>query len=200
MARKYISLDVEASGAVPGMYSMLSVGACVVGDTSRRFYRELRPISQMFDYAAMKVASLGLTCIDTKNPEFNPAHENFNPKKVLQRLVEKGIRPHAAMYDLQCWVESQSVRGGFEPVLLTDVQPFDGNFIMWYFAKHDLPNPFGYKGVNIDVLYRGITGRMDANLRDLEVIDDRTTPHNALEDAIFQAKLAEKVFSMMKTV
>ena len=35
MPDTYISVDIEASGPVPGEYSMLSLGACVVGATDR---------------------------------------------------------------------------------------------------------------------------------------------------------------------
>ena len=42
LPKKYISFDVEASGLIPGKYSMLSIGACVVGDISKQFYKEKR--------------------------------------------------------------------------------------------------------------------------------------------------------------
>jgi len=34
MDKKYVSFDVEASGRSPGKYSMLSLGACIVGNIS----------------------------------------------------------------------------------------------------------------------------------------------------------------------
>ena len=36
----YISVDIEAAGPVPGEYSMLSIGATVVGDLEAWFYAE----------------------------------------------------------------------------------------------------------------------------------------------------------------
>jgi len=200
MVRKYISLDVETSGSVPGLYNMMSVGAVVVGDLERQFYSELKPLNYNYDLEAMKIGSLGLKCIDMSLPEFNPSNSLFNPRMVLQRLKEYGESPEEGITRLRNWIKSEA--SGCEPVLLTDVQPFDGNFIMWYFSKFlpDLSNPFGYKGVNIDVLYRGITRNMESNLRDLGIIDDRKTPHNSLDDALFQGKLAEKVLSMMENV
>ena len=42
----FISVDIEASGPVPGTYSMLALGACVVTNCQDRFYVELKPISQ----------------------------------------------------------------------------------------------------------------------------------------------------------
>ena len=50
-----ISVDIETSGPVPGTYSMLAVGASVVGRPDQRFYAELRPINDASDAAAMAV-------------------------------------------------------------------------------------------------------------------------------------------------
>lgn len=44
----YISVDIEASGPIPGEFSMLSLGACIVGDTGNTFYAELKPINDNF--------------------------------------------------------------------------------------------------------------------------------------------------------
>ena len=41
----YFSVDIESAGPIPGVYSMLSLGACVVNDTSQTFYVELKPIT-----------------------------------------------------------------------------------------------------------------------------------------------------------
>ena len=41
----YISVDIEAAGPVPVEYSMLSIGACVVGSPEVSFYIELKPIN-----------------------------------------------------------------------------------------------------------------------------------------------------------
>ncbi len=44
-AECFISVDVETSGPIPGEYSMLAVGACVVDRASDGFYAELRPVT-----------------------------------------------------------------------------------------------------------------------------------------------------------
>ena len=36
----YISVDVEAAGPIPGAYSLLAIGACVVGNINKTFYIE----------------------------------------------------------------------------------------------------------------------------------------------------------------
>jgi uncharacterized OsmC-like protein len=40
----YISVDIEASGPIPGDYSILSIGACSVIDVRKNFYVELKPL------------------------------------------------------------------------------------------------------------------------------------------------------------
>ena len=45
----FISVDVEASGPTPGEFSLLSIGACVVGAASEQFYVELKPITRNHD-------------------------------------------------------------------------------------------------------------------------------------------------------
>ena len=60
MDKKYISVDIEASGWTPGKYSMLSLGACLVGNTDVQFYRELKPLNRNYVLEAMKVRSLRL--------------------------------------------------------------------------------------------------------------------------------------------
>ena len=92
----YISADIEADGPIPGQYSMLAFGLAVAGTFdgttfepretgSATFYRELRPISDQFDPAALGVARLD--------------------REVLAR---NGVEPAAAMRDAAEWVASQA--------------------------------------------------------------------------------------------
>ncbi len=56
----YFSVDIEASGPMPGEYSMLSLGACRVDALEHTFYAELRPISDRFVPAALEVSGFDL--------------------------------------------------------------------------------------------------------------------------------------------
>jgi hypothetical protein len=42
----FISVDVETAGPIPGDYSLLSIGACVVDEPSQTFSCELQPINR----------------------------------------------------------------------------------------------------------------------------------------------------------
>ena len=56
----YFSVDIEASGPIPGEYSMLSLGACLVDAPDRTFYAELQPISQQYVPDALRVSRFDL--------------------------------------------------------------------------------------------------------------------------------------------
>jgi ribonuclease T len=62
----YISVDIECSGPVPIDYSMLSLGACVVGeedghyDNDYEFYVEMKPISDNYVKEALEVCNFSL--------------------------------------------------------------------------------------------------------------------------------------------
>ena len=67
----FISVDIEASGPIPGTYSMLAIGACVVTNPEERFYVELRPISEASVPAAMEV--IGRTIEEFRRAGREPA-------------------------------------------------------------------------------------------------------------------------------
>jgi ribonuclease T len=185
----YISGDIESAGPTPD-YSMLSAGLCVVGRKDLTFYRELKPENRKYDIEAIKVGALHLDCIP-KEPKYDPRSSDFRPEAVLDALYDQGEDPKVAMADMCDYIAT--VRGSYDPILLTDVQPFDGSFLTTYLHRHAGKNPFGHKGRNIDEVYRGLKRDADASVKDLGIADNRKRPHHALEDAIFQSQLAEPI-------
>jgi hypothetical protein len=197
MDKKYVSFDIEATGGTPGKYAMISLGACLVGDTSVQFYREIKPISRNVIPAAMRVSAKGLRCLeDLKHlDEFNVDSSTFNPQRVLDVLEEKGLYPEQVMIDYADWVHK--VTRGFKPVEAAAPIKFDGMFTGWYFDNfYDGNNPFGHTGEDINSLYRGATGDINAHIVQLGIRGD-DLPHNALEDAIIQAREMEEVLKML---
>lgn len=65
----FISVDVEASGPIPGDFSLLSIGACLVGSTAEHFYVELKPITRNYDPGALAVAGLDLDALERDGVE-----------------------------------------------------------------------------------------------------------------------------------
>ena len=196
MQKKYISVDVETSGKTPGKYSMLSLGACVVGDTSRQFYAELKPLNDNFIDAAMRIACLGLNCLDGMKhiDKYNPERENFNPSLALNVLKEKGEEPKVVIPRFNDWVNSTAI--GYRPIIAAAPIIFDGMFVSWYFDNFfEGENPFGHSGEDISSMYRGSVKNIYSSIKDLGLRTELT--HNALDDAIQQAIEFEKILDTM---
>ncbi|EPT0781385.1 3'-5' exonuclease [Enterobacter hormaechei] len=166
---KYISVDVETSGPVPGEYSLLSIGACVVNGSESTFYRELKPDSPRHDAQALAVAGLDLSV-----------------------LAREGHTPAEAMRHFKSWVES--VAEPDKKVIFVGFNaPFDWSFINYYFHKYTNENPFGFSALDIKAYYMGLTGCHWEETKSSLItrkLDLKLQPsHNALDDARFQAEL-----------
>src|SRR5690242_7413616 len=80
-AEIYVSVDIEASGPYPPTYSLLSIGACLVDDPERTFYRELRPIGNLAIKEALSAVG-----------------------QSLEYFQEKGRPPETVMGEFERWV------------------------------------------------------------------------------------------------
>ncbi|MGQ8708685.1 3'-5' exonuclease [Serratia sp. TSA_198.1] len=169
----FISVDVESSGPIPGEYSLLSIGACLLSDPEISFYTEFKPDSQKHDPEAVAVTGLDLTS-----------------------LALKGLPPLEAMVQFNAWIDSVS-RPGKKVVFVGLNTPFDWSFINYYFHKYTGGNPFGFTAIDIKAYYMGLKGcswEETKSSRMVETLCPRLrASHNALEDAKFQAEL----FSLM---
>jgi len=169
----YVSVDVETSGPIPGEYSMLSLGAAVVGDASKTFYREFKPITDRYVPEALQVSGLS-----------------------LEKLKETGYEPIAAMQDFESWVSS--VSNDMRPVFTAFNATFDWMFVSYYFHRFLGRNPFGISGLDIKAYYMGKfgtswgeTAKKRLGKRFLPSSHKHT--HNALDDAIEQAEIFRKI-------
>lgn len=165
----YISVDIEASGPIPGEYSMLSLGACVVGQPDQAIYLELKPDSPRHDPEAV-----GVTGFD------------------LLELAVTGIAPLQAMQRLAEWLDNISSPDQ-RAVFVGLNAPFDWSFVNYYFHKYVGKNPFGFAALDIKAYYMGAfnldwkqtkSSHMSASL-----LPQTSPTHNALDDARYQAEL-----------
>jgi ribonuclease T len=166
----FISVDIEASGPVPGAYSMLALGACVVANCQEQFYVELRPISAASVPAALKVVG-----------------------RSLEEFQRVGQEPAEAMARFRDWVGRVSDKG--KPVFVGFNAPFDWAFVNWYFHTFQEENPFGIGALDIKSFYMGMSGCSWKNTRSSRLPAkyraDKPHTHNALSDAIEQAEMFE---------
>lgn len=73
---------------------------------------------------------------------------------------------------------------------------FDGMFTDWYFDNFLGYNPLSYSGIDINSMYKGVKKDLNAHISELGVRGE-SLPHNALEDAILQAKEFQKVLELV---
>ena len=194
---QYIAVDVEATGSTPANYSIMSIGASLVGQPEKTFYIEVKPTSINYVTEAMKVGCLGLRCLDdlrATDERYNPESNAFRPDLVLEVLQEKGVEPITAMSEFGKWINKASK--GKIPILASDCDAFDGMFIHFYFDKEGIKNPFGYGGVNIDSMYRGLVRNPFAQIEDSEFWEGELS-HNALKDAVVQAIALDGILKAM---
>lgn len=171
----YISVDVETGGPVPGLYPLLSIGACLVDDTGERFYAELRPGDKMVEPEAVEVAWPGA-----------PAHET------VARLEREGLSEAEALSAFAAWVER--VSGGGRPVYLAFNAAFDWAFTHHAFTRLGIRDPFGYAPLDVKAYWAGRIGssldetrksRLPAGLT--EGLGEHS--HRADDDAVRQAEI-----------
>ncbi|QPL45329.1 3'-5' exonuclease [Halomonas sp. A40-4] len=165
----YVSVDVETSGPIPGEYSLLSIGACLVAEPKTSIYLELQPDSTIHDPEAVAVSGLD-----------------------LEKLKREGLAPQEAMRTLEQWLESSCPRGQ-KAVFVGLNAPFDWSFVNYYFHKYLGSNPFGYTAIDMKAYFMGASGCSWRETKSSHIsakLKPRSAPnHNALDDASFQAEL-----------
>ncbi len=198
--KKLISVDVEATGPTPGNYSMLSIGACVVGDTYKQFYRDIKPITDRYIYDYARIGCLELDCLKPVNFlwPYNARDPGFSPENTLEYLTKYATYPSVAMFDFACWLED--VCDGLDPLMIAAPIKFDGMYIDWYFDSFfEGPNPFGHSGKDLGSIYCGFAGSLSANMKnDKRFNVNNFRLHNALSDAVVQAERLEILMGLME--
>src|SRR5690554_5781793 len=100
---KYVSVDVEADGAYPGDYSMISFGAVIVdGEYNKTFYGLIHPISEKWNPEALAVS--GFSREETLN--------FYDPVEVMESF--------------EMWLKDNV---GEKPIFVSDNNGFDFAFI-----------------------------------------------------------------------
>ena len=166
----FISVDVETAGPIPGEYSLLSIGACLVHDDQKTFYTELKPINFKAVPQALEVSGLS-----------------------LEVLKKNGQDPILAMKALSQWLSTLPPNKEDKFVFVGFNAAFDWSFINYYFHKFIGGNPFGFTALDIKSYYMGATGCNWNDTRSsqiaLKLNPKSKSDHNALQDAKYQAEV-----------
>ena len=136
-----ISVDVEADGPCPGLFSMVCFGAVVVKEgLDRTFYGQLKPISDEWIPEALAVSG-------------------FSREETLTFRDPQGV-----MLEFENWLKRES-KG--KPFFLSDNNGFDWQFINYYFWRFVGRNPFGHSSTNLGSLYKGLVKDTFRNFKKL---------------------------------
>ena len=169
---RYYSVDIESAGPIPGKYSMLSLGACLVENPGEGYYVELKPISKDFVPDALRVSGFDLADLEAK-----------------------GQPPPNAMRDFRKWVERTA--GQAKPIFVGFNGCYDWQFVNWYLESFAGGNPFGFGGIDIKSYYMGLSGlpwaKTTSSQLPPEFQPDTSQTHNALDDARAQASMFAKM-------
>ena len=174
----YICVDVEPDGHVPGLSSIVSVGACVaaVRDEGRvealdpeaaTFYAVLRPICDSYVEKALRVTGFE-----------------------RGQLERDGRAPEEALPAFAAWIDARAAEHDALPVLAAYPLGFVWSFTQYYLHAFAGRSPFGQSAhYDMKSAYAALTGtavrdaikrRMPSAL--LGPKDSKT--HHALQDAV----------------
>ena len=177
----YISVDIESSGPIPAEYSMLSIGACVIGrerENDSCFYIEIQPISGKFVKEALEINGFS-----------------------IDSLKVNGSPPKEAMLNFSDWIGK--VSGSKKAIFVASPITFDWSFVNYYFHKFLGYNPFGIAGIDLKSVWIGKTNnrwhktRME-DIKGILGLNYMPHTHNALEDAQEQSLLFEKIMEYIQ--
>lgn len=169
----FICVDVETAGPVPGKYAMLSIGACLVFDTTATFYIELKPDKPEVDPEALAISGLD-----------------------MDALQQNGVEPAEAMRAFADWVKVVSPAPA-KPLFVAFNAPFDWMFVNDYFHRYLGRNPFGHSALDIKAYFMGQTGVdwSETSMKHLSshFLENIRLTHNALRDAQDQAEIFQMI-------
>lgn len=133
----YVSIDIEANGPVPGLNSMLSLGAAAFAGAAEigRFYEKLREeTGTVADPAAM-------------------AFWAAQPQDVRDELAAGRRHPGEVTWRFVDWVESLP---GDRKIAVAAPASFDFAFVNWYCRRYADRNPLGHECFDVRSYAAGI--------------------------------------------
>ena len=154
------SVDIEADGPAPGLYSMVALGAIRVDRdlaAAPTFLGHLKPISDRFVPGAL--AACRLTRDETQRFE--------DPAVVMARFAD--------------WVRSHCARGE-RAIFVSDNPAFDWQFVNYYCWAYLDANPFGHSARRIGDFAAGLQ-RDFKRTKDWRRLRRTAHTHNPLDDA-----------------
>lgn len=165
----WIMVDVETDGPVPGVYSMISLGAVLVESEpdlgSHTFYAQFAPITKDWDKEALSISG-------------------HTREECL-----KFPGPTSGMQRFRAWLDEI----GGRPLFISDNNGFDWQFVNYYFHRFVGHNPFGHSSTNLGSLYKGLVRDTTKNFKHLRKTKHT---HHPVDDAKGNAEALLEMIKM----
>lgn len=207
---RYFSVDVEASGPIPGPWWMPSIGVCPTDDVQDGFKAMLKPLDHCYKLTvhnitqpdvpgAMRVVAMG-----TPNFEWlDGVSDEDNCKALYDYYVVNGEHPKDAFQRLKSYFENRTNAGESRPWLVGSPLSFDFMWTYWYyqFVMGEMPR-FGFSGLDLRTYYMGMHGEtgLRTNKRRMKGMYPTNLPHDhdPLHDAQEQAEIWQQMVTDRK--
>jgi hypothetical protein len=171
----YVSVDIEADGPCPGLFSMLSFGMAAFTVEKRlvgTFSRNLR----VLDGARSDERTMAWWATPQNADAYRKSRENLE-------------YPRAAMMDARAWLETMKRHG--RPVLCGAPSGFDFTFIYYYFQRELGESPVGFASLDLRSYAAAVLRRQYRQVGKKSfppewIDEDLPHTHVALDDAIEQ--------------
>lgn len=154
-----LSLDVEATGPIPGPWWMCSLGLCRTDRPEDGLRILLKPLerpglSRPETAAAMRIVAQGLPESEAWD-EGQP--EAANIARIRAWFEREGLPPTEALERVDAWIREQAPEG--RAMLVGAPVTFDFLWIYWYWwhLREEMP-PFGFAGLDLRSYFMGSHG------------------------------------------
>ncbi len=186
----YLSIDIEASGPFPGLFSLVSLGAVPVVrqgdhwglDQDRSFYQELQPF-----------------------PGAEELEDATNIHGLTREyLIDHGRPPELVMSDFELYLNQ--LKKKYKKIMPAAwPSSFDSPFVGWYFQYYLGENPLGWSAFDIPSFGMGVFRCSRQALRDQMRRAEISAPpnplkHHALQDAIEQGWILAKLLNYARSL
>jgi len=179
MSEIYFSVDIETDGPIPGINSMLSLGAAAFDGTGK-----------MIDTYTINLEELRGAISDADTMKWWETQP-----EAWKACRASPISPDVAMPMFASWVKSVAERGGGKPVFVGYPAGFDFLFVYWYLIRFlgSGKSPFSFSALDIKTYAMALMrcGYREVTKQTMKKYVSKSRPHThvAIDDAIEQGEL-----------
>lgn len=178
----YFSIDIETDGPIPGLYSMLSLGAAAFKILPNGEGEIISTWSSNFE-----------TLVDASQD--SNTMKWWSTQNEAWEIVQKHKRnPGDAMKEFVQWVKNTCEQNGAKPVFVAYPAGFDFTFVYWYMIRFTGESPFSFSALDVKSYAMAKLGYEFRNTTKRSMPKEwfkyeNKHSHVALEDAIEQGWL-----------